>query len=165
MMKTNLYDVFKKIDDKFTYDLIEISVKPRNTTLIFKGAYLMDVDLKELISMTEKANQGFVYVEDETIHYAINYNEDESIPEVSLPFIKILEEISERVCACPILEFIISDKYIKMFLDKRDLTVTDLLEYEDIFGEHSNGTLMLHTQRPYLLFVNAHYDIDGEEND
>lgn len=163
-METSLYKIFEEINDKFKYDMIEISVKPRQIVLMFKGTYLMKDDLTELVKMTEKANNGFLYSEEGGLCYAIDYNEDESVPDISLPFLDILKEISERVCACPILEFVISDKYIKMFLDKRDLTVTDLLEYEDIFGENSNGTLMLHAQRPYLLFVNAHYDI-GDEND
>lgn len=161
----NLFKVFSSIADYFTYDLIEIAIKPRQTVLIFNGAYLMDKDLKQLLDITKGANQGFLYSEENIMHYALDYNEDETIPKISQPFINVLKEISEKVCACPILEFVVSDKYIKMYLDKRDLTVDDLTKYEEIFGFPNEGTLMLHTQRPYLLFVNTEYDLKGEEND
>ena len=70
---------------------------------------------------------------------------------------KLIIEISETICKCPALEIVFSGQYLKCYLDKPGLTTEDLKSYERIFD--SEGTLELHGQRPYLLFINE--DLTG----
>lgn len=162
-MKKKVFKDFDEINNLFASDLIEISFKVGQVILMFNGAYLNNDDLRILTQITQRTN-AVLFSEENVLHYAIDYNEETNIPEIPSSFMEILDEIRERVCKCPILEFVVSDKYLKLYLDKKDLSVTDLLEYEDIFHFQGEGTLMLHVQRPYLLFINTDYDI-GEEDD
>lgn len=68
-------------------------------------------------------------------------------------FMKVIRYLADHVCTCPALEYVISDKYIKCYLDKPGLKLDDIRKIEELFGE--TCTLELTTNRPYALFINA----------
>lgn len=63
----------------------------------------------------------------------------------------VIDQIREIVCKCPALEFTITESYIKCYIDKPNMPLTDLVKLDDVFNEA--GTLELGHQRSYVLYV------------
>ena len=66
-------------------------------------------------------------------------------------FKAVIEELVEVICACPVLEFVISSSYIKCYLDKPNIPLEDVAKLDAIFG--GKGILELKGQRPYVLYI------------
>lgn len=62
-----------------------------------------------------------------------------------------IEEISNHVCQCPILEMRISRDFIKVYLDKPNIKIKDVAVLDEIFS--SEGVLQTGEQRAYVLYV------------
>ena len=67
------------------------------------------------------------------------------------PLVEVIRYMSEHICTCPMLEYVLSDMYIKCYLDKPGLKLEDIKKLEELFK--SQCTLELTGQRPYALFV------------
>ena len=63
-----------------------------------------------------------------------------------------IQEVSNYVCKCPILEMRISNEYIKVYLDKPNIKISDIIKLDEIFS--SEGVLQTGEQRAYVLYVN-----------
>ena len=63
----------------------------------------------------------------------------------------VINELSKTVCSCPALEFVLSDTYLKCYIDKPNIPLQDIAKLDKIFD--SRGILELSGQRPYVLYV------------
>ena len=150
-------DLFNEIDElkkMIQSDFVEISVKQHQIDVIFKkGEPLYLKDLNELyirMNIGLETKEPYIVSFEDEIHYIIP---DIQVSEETQPYIfmKVIQKLAEHICQCPSLEYVVSSFYVKCYLDKPGLYVEDLKKYDEIMG--NNGTLELHTQRPYLLYV------------
>lgn len=151
----NVFQIFNAIQTLFDEDiLLEISVRQSQISLI------LDDDIIPLSSFCQKdwfevSENPYLAIAEDNPVIILLFKENYSPVISQNPLInlkKLITEISERVCKCPALEIVFSNQYLKCYLDKPGLTINDLKEYENIFD--MQGTLELHGQRPYLLFIN-----------
>lgn len=156
------YDVFDMFDSVSEFlegaYLTEISLKQNQITLTFDKDILRLSSIKLLLEFIEDL------IPSDNNGYFTSLND---IPMIVIPDIKftgltqknnvfmvmmdLITKIAEKICTCPSLEIVFSSNYLKCYLDKPGLTVNDLREYEKLFD--LEGSLELHAQRPYLLFV------------
>lgn len=163
-----LFKSFNEIAAIFDDSLTEISVARHRISLEFMEKM---IPLYSINKFYDKApdvkDKSFLAVNEDILFLVCELEESvlENKEKQGLfqTFIKVTDEIFEKVCKCPVFEFVISDKYIKIYLDKQGLTTEDLEAYEEIFELKGEGTLELHAQRPYLLFVNIDFN-EGDSN-
>ena len=161
MTDKGLYKHFQELNGDFDFKIIEMSVKQHQITIMFDDQELLFFnDINHFLLKLKDSVQKETYIttSSDVLYLTIPFNDEEEFTgEPYLDeFIKIIKKMAEKICQCPSLEYVISNKYIKCFLDKPGLYVTDLVEYEKIINE-GKGTLELHAQRPYLLFVNSEF--------
>lgn len=155
-----LFNEFNDINQKLEQELIEISVRQHQISYIFEGNTLGLKDIETLTCLTLNYDLDRSYLmtqEGDFLVVTFDSWEDKSTF-----FKKYIKEISDKICQCPAIEFVVSAQYIKCYLDKGGLTVDDLVAYEKIMG--ATGTLEVTTQRPYLLFINESFylEVDNE---
>jgi len=159
---SKLFEAYNKISKIFNDNLIEISVRRHEITLEFDEKIVLLDNINHFYEKSPIKEGSFIASNEDSLFLVCKLDDDilENKEKQGLfkDFISITNEIFEKVCKCPVFEFIISDKYIKMYLDKQGLTTSDLEAYETIFKEEGEGTLELHVQRPYLLFVNVNFE-------
>lgn len=63
----------------------------------------------------------------------------------------VIDLISEKICQCPILEMVITDYYVKVYIDKPNIKIKDLAGLDEIF--ESEGVLETGEQRAYVIYV------------
>lgn len=63
----------------------------------------------------------------------------------------IIGVLYEHVCQCPALEFVVSNQYLKVFLDSPNIHVSNLYALNNIF--HQDPFIELGSDRPYLLYI------------
>ena len=139
-----------------------------NDILFKKDVPLYIQDLNKILARIQVAHEfdkPYVITFEEEVHYIIPNIQDikNTKPHV---FMKVIREMAEEICQCPSLEFVVSPFYVKCYLDKPGLYLEDVQKYDDILKD--NGTLELHTQRPYMLYVyyGVHDDIgEGTRNE
>lgn len=156
----DLFKQFNQIDKKLDGDILEISVKQHQITFSLKEPLVTFNDISNLIAMYASDN-SYVTTKNDIIYITFNDISNDLIKKNNslYDFMTIIQEMSDKVCTCPSLEYIISREYIKCFLDKPGLRVSDLLEYENILEAKGKGELELHPQRPYLLFINENLEV------
>lgn len=159
---SKLFEAYNKISKIFNDNLIEISVRRHEITLEFDEKIVLLDNINHFYKKSPITEGSFIASNEDSLFLVCKLDddilEDKEKQGLFKDFISITNEIFEKVCKCPVFEFIISDKYIKMYLDKQGLTTSDLEAYETIFKEEGEGTLELHVQRPYLLFVNVNFE-------
>ena len=153
-----LFEQVNFINDMIEADLLEISVKRHQITLMFDNKMMSVNTINSLLSMCNKETeeQSFLASDNESFYFTIGNLSLDDIDKknVFYPFLYVIDQMANKICTCPALEFIISSQYMKCFLDKPGLKASDLLEYEKILDAKGLGELELHPQRPYLLFLN-----------
>ena len=157
----NLKDLFKQtkvISELLNGELLEISVRQHQVTISVKEPMLSLPYVKEILNSAKNSSDSFVSTKNDVLYFTIGgLSKKIGKKNVFYPFIDIITSFADNICACPSLEFIISNQYMKCFLDKPGLKVSDLMDYEDILEAEGKGELELHPQRPYLLFINEEF--------
>ena len=151
-----LFSDFKKINDICSNDLVEISVKQHQITLMFDTSLLYFSGIEKLPYLSN----GFITTFGDNLFITIEVTESTKEiykEEYYKNFFDVIRIFAEKICQCPSLEYVVSNQYIKCFLDKTNLTVNDLKTYEDVLG--AEGQLELHPQRAYLLFINTEGEV------
>ena len=169
----NPYDMFEEVVDLLNdLPLVEISLKRSQITLIFdkeiiplnKTRFLLDhlvnIDVESGFPYFTSLNDIPMIVIPDLKYNVDNLKVKFNEKNIFAAIVILIDTIAQKICSCPSLEIVFSSNYIKCYLDKPGLTVDDLKAYENLFGDQQ-GTLELHAQRPYLLFVNEGVD-DGE---
>lgn len=152
----NVFEIFGTINDSLPNSkLLEVSVRQSQVTLIFDDEVIPLSDLREN-KWIDGSGESYLATTEEGPVIVVPFNVEELKTQFSNPF-KLLYDlillISDEICKCPALEIVFSNQYLKCYLDKPGLRVEDLKKYENIFK--LEGTLELHSQRPYLLFINS----------
>lgn len=145
-----IFNIFKYYDELFGENLVEISVKQTQLTFFIRDS----IKIQSLIKSFRAYPDAEILFYNDFLILRIEQLDIEK--EKEAPFYDLLDvinQMSEKICQCPALEYVVSENYIKCFLDKVGLGITDLAEYEEIL-EAENSTLELHPQRAYLLFIN-----------
>lgn len=161
MLTTELFEIHKELNKIIASKIIEISVKQHQITFMFDKQdilYIEDLNIiEDELSRVYSFGEPYITTLSEVIYYTIpdiSYDDSETAVPSYEKLITTIQKISEKVCQCPALEYIIAENYIKCFLDKPGLAINDLIEYQQIM-ENTDATLELLSQRPYLLFINV----------
>lgn len=152
-----VFEDFKTVNNKLSVDIVELSIKQSRINFEFKDAsVLYSYVLLELLedSLVEPdilymtAFDGVVKLTIDTTAISLD-----QIPEDSLfkDFFDLIDELGEHVCKCPSLEYVVSNKYVKVFIDKPSMDLKALNDLEKVFD--SDFTFELNKQRPYILFI------------
>ncbi len=158
--KDKLFNVFNGLrGDLEENSILEISVKQDQISLLLKEPML---NFKDFSIINDYIEKGDVYtiLTQEQLYVMIDdpvFSEKTSSPFAYL--MQIIQKMAEEICTCPVLEYSVTDTYIKCFLDKPGLKIDDLHKYEEILEVVDDAELELHTQRPYLLFINMNQNI------
>lgn len=155
-MTQKIFKCFEDIQKLFKQEVIEVSVKRSQVTLVFSEKMIGVADIEKFSSEFCGGDKSFVTFDEEFMYLVCELEDNTGFQELFGPFLEVTQRVFDEVCKCPIFEFIVSSRYIKLYLDKQGLTVKDLKAYEDIFDD-TEGTLELHGQRPYLLFINMNF--------
>lgn len=158
-MKINkLLEAFNKCNNILKdNDLAEISVVADEISLVFLNTNVLNItesiDLLRNDPLIKNGVDVRVTTEDRNMRICLsNYLDKTDMKGTSIftPFIKAFEKVSDIVCTCPILEYIVSENYVKVYLDKPGLEVQQLVDLENFLSQKC--TLELHN-RPYALFI------------
>ena len=160
-----LFEQFDIVNDMLGNQLLEMSIKQHQITLSMKEPIFEFQYIQSLLSLYSK-EECYVTTHTDTLYFTLVGLSTDVLSEDNMfyPFMDIIEEIAKEVCTCPSLEFVISSQYIKCFLDKPGLKVSDLSKYEEVFKANGQGELELHPQRPYLLFINVNKSFSEDSN-
>lgn len=151
-----VFEDFKAVNNKLSVDIIELSIKKSRINFEFKDASILySKVILELLDDPLVA-QDILYMTafDGVVKITIDTNAIplDQIPEDSLfkDFFDLIDELGEHVCKCPSLEYVVSDKYVKVFVDKPSMDLKSLNDLKKVFD--SEFTFELNKQRPYILF-------------
>ena len=155
-----VFTTFDKLNEPYRSNKIsEISVHQNQIDFLFESGKILYMDsLYKLEDVTNPVkisditmfnNQLIVSCRD--LEPIDKKKKKESSTHPLWLFRQIIEELSKTVCACPALEFVVSDNYIKCYIDKPNIVLSDLIKINKIFD--ADGILELNGQRAYVLFV------------
>lgn len=153
----NVFEDFKAVNDKLSVDIVELSIKKSRINFEFKDASILysSVLLELLEDSLVESDILYITAFDGVVKLTIDTTAIslDQIPEDSLfkDFFDLIDELGEHVCKCPSLEYAVSDKYVKVFIDKPSMDLKSLNDLEKVFD--SDFTFELNKQRPYILFV------------
>jgi hypothetical protein len=159
-----VFEDFKAINNKLSVNIKELSIKKSRINFEFKDASvlysyvlleLLDDPLVESDILYMTAFDGVVKLTIDTTVISLD-----QIPEDSLfkDFFDLIDELGEHICKCPSLEYVVSDKYLKVFIDKPSMDSKSLNNLEKVFD--SGFTFELNKQRPYILFTPVFEDFN-----
>lgn len=159
-----VFEDFKAVNDKLSVDIFELSIKKSRINFEFKEASvlyssvlleLLEDSLVEPDILYMTAFDGVVKLTIDTTAISLD-----QIPEDSLfkDFFDLIDELGEHICKCPSLEYVVSDKYLKIFVDKPSMDLKSLNDLEKVFD--SDFTFDLNKQRPYILFAPVFEDFN-----
>lgn len=158
--KDKLFNAFNIVNDILKENsILEISVKQDQISLLLKEQMLNFEDFRGINDYIEKGDV-YTILTQEQLYVMIDdpvFSEKSDSPFGYL--MRIIKKMAEEICTCPVLEYSLSDTYIKCFLDKPGLKIEDLHKYEDILETVDDAELELHAQRPYLLFINMNQNV------
>lgn len=161
-MKLN--ELFKQVDlinKMLDGQLLEISVRQHQITLVLKEPFIYLSNVFNLLGKIDVQNDGsFISSKDDVMYLVIGNLNFQEMEQQTLfyVFMKVISEMAEKVCTCPSLEYVVSEQYIKCFLDKPGLDIETLSKYEEVLHAKGKSELELHPQRPYLLFINEDWE-------
>ena len=165
MKLDDLFNRTKEIDEMLGNQLLEISVKQHSITISITESMIHFLHAEKLIIMVAgmkgASKKSFISTHNDIIYFTFeDLSTDKMMEKDPLRlFMETIEDFAEKICTCPALEFIISNQYLKCFLDKPGLTIENLSEYEEVLEAKGKGELELHPQRPYLLFINENFEV------
>lgn len=157
-----LFEQINVINNMIDADLLEVSVKKHQITLVLNNKMIGFDTINSLLDMCKKdvQEESFLANNNDNFYFTIGNLSLDNLDKNNIfyPFIYVIDQMAQHVCSCPALEFTISSQYLKCYLDKPGLKVSDLSNYEKILKAKDLGELELHPQRPYLLFLNIEED-------
>lgn len=153
-MDTTLISIFKEFDKvnraAKASKIDEISVHKGQIGIHFTGSNLVFIEDIKNIEKIAKVESTDVSTFDGELY--LSFREIEG--DIKNPFgmfLKTLSDISDIVCTCPALEIMITDSYIKCYIDKPNVELKNLAKLDNVF--QAEGVLELLHQRPYVLYV------------
>lgn len=155
-----MFTIFNSIQEYIPEsNLIEISVKQHQISLCLDNQevlYFSDV-LSLCHDIMVNPQDTYITTHDRNFYIIIpNINDNLKDSSKFNDLIHVIEYMAEHICQCPALEYVISSNYIKCFLDKPGIKLSEVIKLEELFGEEC--TLELGANRPYALFVNINFE-------
>lgn len=157
----SMFGIFKEIEEYVPKsNLIEISVRQHRISL-----YLRNDDIIYLSDVLNLCHDVLVNPEDTIItpdekgFYILIEEIPDEVNQSSKfkELVQVIRYMAEHICQCPALEYVISSHYIKCFLDKPGIKLSEIQKMEELFGEEC--TLELSAGRPYALFINTNFEL------
>lgn len=142
-----------KIQEELDGELLEISVKRSEMSFCFDSQVSYhDVtklnDLSFSMGVTNITSfENMLFVNYENLSEGLVTMEMEGV----LFLYSLIYKLRDILCTCPALQFVVSDVYIKVFIDLPGIKVEDLVKLDTLFD--SKGSLELNNARPYVLYV------------
>ena len=156
---------FEHIDDQLDVDLMEISVKQSQMVLTFYDELIVNMsDLEKLNKIGDKLKVTDITCFQDRLYVSMrNIKDIDSFGGSSyfIPFYQIITVLRDLICSCPALEYIISNEYIKVYIDLPNIRLSELYKIIDVFKQ--DPFIELSGDRPYLLFFNESLGIDQGE--
>lgn len=152
-MLKKILDIVENIKSPLESDLLEISIKKTDISFCFNNQITYhDIStlnqLSNSISITNITSfEDMLFVNFENLSETLIVSEAEGV----LSLYNIIYKLADVLCTCPALQFVVSDLYIKVFIDLPNVTVQNLAEVDKLFD--SQGVLELNNARPYVLYV------------
>lgn len=159
-----VFEDFNAVNNKLSVNIKELSIRQSRINFEFKDGFVLysNVVLELLEDPLVEPDILYITAFDGAIKLTIDINTIslDQIPEDSLfkDFFDLINELGEHICKCPSLEYVVSDKYLKVFIDKPSMDLKSLNNLKKVFD--SEFTLELNKQRPYILFAPVFEDFN-----
>lgn len=162
MFTTNLrimFDAFSRINAiSGIEEVFEVSVHQNQISFLFSSSNIVYMDnIKELERIIDPIKITDITLFEDTLIAScrdlseLQPKEKDYTANPLCLFKAIINQLSETVCACPALEFVISDSYLKCYIDKPNIALQDIAKLDKVFD--AKGILELKGQRPYVLYI------------
>lgn len=149
-MKKKIFQSFDSVNQQMEETLLEVSVKHSRIQFCFDGKISLS-DCLKLHEFYDMFGVQDIMAFDNMLYVEIKQNEDFESKKVN-DFYKLILELREVLCSCPMLEFVVSDTYIKIFLDVPHVTVENLVKVDELLSD-TGIVEVTALPRPYLLYV------------
>lgn len=155
-MLKKMLDYFYVLNNEIVNNIREISVKQSVIAISFEdGGALFMSDLTKIDNFCEVLSVTNITAFQDMIHVHFDgLREDLAEGNDKCPlifFYQIILILRDILCTCPALEYVISNDYVKVYIDLPNIHVKDLNGLEELFK--SEGILEINNQRPYVLYV------------
>ena len=160
-MISKIFEVFEKANSLLSSDIIEISVKVSQIAIMFDSTTALPMsDIIKLDDMWDNVFVTDITTFDDSLFVSYrDLNEDTFEPTL----FKLITKLREVLCTCPAMECVISESYVKIYLNLPNIKVHDVYEVDKFLK--SEGYLEINNTRPYILYINENanwVDIDEE---
>lgn len=156
MLLKKLFAAIEDMNDNLENKIGEISVKYSSISISFSDMSCLKInDFKALNDMFNSisvssitAFQDEIHVHFEDLSDDIWKGEEENNLYNLYVLILLLRE---KLCTCPALEYVISESYLKIYVDLPNIHVGNLVDIDKALS--SEGIIEFNYQRPYILYV------------
>lgn len=158
-MFKKMFDKFDLINSELDNKVAEISIRQSQMVFSFEeyGRVTMhDLnflnELCDVLSVTEiTAFQDIIHVHFANLSRELFTENIKSPCTILTTFYELIFHLQDILCTCPALEYVISDSYLKVYIDLPNVHVKDVANLDELF--QAEGVLELNNQRPYVLYV------------
>ena len=156
-MFRNLLSNVEKINSELDNDILEISVKQSRMSMSFQDMSILSFkDFRVLDSYCNILSISEVTAFSDVLHVHFSNLSYDMLKEYQgkCPLMELYDlifKLQDVLCTCPALEYVVSDAYVKVYIDLPNVHVKDVAKLDEIFS--SEGVLEINNQRPYVLYV------------
>ena len=162
-----LFSCFDYINEGLENRILEVSIK--HTQMVFCFEYMSSItisdlervnNLSPLLSISRITTfQDIIFVHFENLEKTLALQSADTIKDVELKrrhqalfeLFDLISHLRDILCTCPNLECVISENYIKVFIDVPNVTVSQVYKVNELL--ETDGMFELDSQRPYILYV------------
>ena len=153
------FAAIKHINDLLNNKVIEISIKRSQFELTFEDCAIITIeDLNSLSSVFgESIHFSDVTCFNERLFVSYrglddSFMDDKNVTYVFKDIYKIIMILRDELCTCPALECVLSQEYIKVFIDVPNIQLSNIVSVSDILDQ--DPFFEFGADRPYLLYIN-----------
>lgn len=155
-MLKKLFSAIDLINEHLDNKILEIGVRQSMMVFSFQEENLLKIeDLNKIDNFCDNysvseltAFQDKIYVHFSNLSEEIISDSDNCTFTI---FYKFIQELKNILCTCPALEYVISDSYVKIYIDLPNIYAKDVVSVDKLLD--ASGILELNNQRPYVLYV------------
>ena len=156
-MLRNFFEFIDKLNNNLNNKIREISVKQSKITFTFDDSLIFNrADFNLIDRLETDIGISDITTFQDTLFVSFTNLSEEMIPSDYSPdsifgLYHFIIQLRDIVCTCPALEFVVSDNYLKVYLDLPNLYIKDIAQIDKLLKQE--GILELTHQRPYILYV------------
>ena len=156
-MLKKAFHALSELNSQLENNIVEISVKSSQMVLSFDEDYIIRrPDILTIDSLDTILSISYITCFNDKIFVTFEGLDDSIMKASTCSHLQniyaIISMLREELCSCPALEFIISEQYLKIFLDIPNVQVSNMFHLNVEFSQ--DGFLELGADRPYLLYIN-----------